>query len=304
MIQNLQELRQYAGNNGNIESLIVSDELKNIINQVNQNIAFWTRNPNCQQIYDFTFDDANVFANFKQVWIKAGFSEQFCQFLFYSKQRPKINLNILCTKLGIDNREIDVSTKTILDDSILTEIKKIPQIILPNSQSYLIPVLRYEFANPKVYFEDIPYTYKPNIPTFYYLESQSPWYLGCNTITYAQNKLQLCKKLGASLAQIRSILVEKLLSHLDLTDIDQMIDMLSCPDEMIPPHGNMSLEHVLDDLVTALLRAHKIEVAILGQMEQLGQYQVEIIDVRSRLESFGNLYVSENFKKQSAQLSK
>jgi hypothetical protein len=158
-----------------------------------------------------------------------------------------------------------------------------------------IPVLRYENQHLGVYYRDnVAYKFESDFATFYYLEPDSPWYLRTSCAAVAPNKVALCCRLGLSPAEMLAEYRAKLDRRFGSmeAEVRRAMSELLKPDYSSEPEL-YGIDATLDGLLRNKLLERGYETAILTRMVACSGFDIEILDVRPRRQSFEHLLCAE-----------
>jgi len=281
-ISDLDQLRRQAISR---EAYVLSEQLQREIEAVN------AKQLSEAELYALTFDEScSLRLFFEKLWLDAGFRPALIARLFHRyPDRPKINMAKFLRKcFGIEIPIVSCSEIYQLDWHCLDRCIEIRHLID-------IPVLRYENQHLGVYYRDnVAYKFESDFATFYNLEPDSPWHLRTSCAAVAPNKVALCFRLGLTPAELLAEYRNELGRHFGSmeAEVRRAIAELLKPDYCSEPEL-YGIDAALDGLLRSKLLERGYETAILTRMVACSGFDIEIIDVRPRRQSFEHLLCAE-----------
>ena len=285
-ITNFDELRRQIFSTSDYR---LSSELKSRIAQANSRASFYQRHSESPELYMFTFNESDSLGPLmEKLWKEVGFTSELIACLYHRyPDRPKIDMGkFLFERFGLQ-------VPLIAENNIL----KRKQLLDSSEKCFgfrdtiYVPVIRYENRHNGVYYNDsVAYVISPVESTFYYLEEDSPWLLRFNSAIIGMNKIQLCLYFGMSYDEILQVYKDKFKNRYteNESEIRKSISQLLSQDYDAKPEL-YGFDATLDETLRIQILKAGYETAILTRMVYFKGFEVEIMDVRNRYDSFANI---------------
>ena len=225
-------------------------------------------------------------------FLKLGFSQKFInEVLLYPSGRPVVDLSQFILSLGITPKlyiEKPLNTVNsptyicILDDGLYNGLQ--------------IPVLRYQVGMAG-YLTATPSS-ESFCGTFYYYDPSSPFLLDGGRTLVSWNKITACLDLGISINEVYDMLYQSLSnSALNVDRIELYNSIKSYKDKLIDPMIHRkdlyAKEDIFDQPLCVTASKMGINTVILKYMTGENRVVSELLDTRSRIDSFSNISMPE-----------
>lgn len=264
-------------------------------------------------IADFLIDDPHCKSYIIESYRNIGFPEQFIdEVILYSSGRPKVDMTYLLPNFKyypIEWRSLVIPHR---HDNLFWAVDIVDGIY----QNNIIPVIRYQpgMSGYFTFSDEGAYC-----GTFYYYEPDSPYLLHSKTTLITTNKITACLDLGLSpewiahrlYDQTKTIKVEDGYNLVIFTPqrvgfnvsgniFDQWLELIDqyknrTVNSLIHYPLIYALEDTFDQIICALAHNRGIDTIILKYMTGRSRVVSEVLDVRSREESYDNIYLPDYY---------